>query len=317
MTVRNFLCCLALLAPTLPVVAATQANDSALVELERCRATLDPIVDVGYARIVARCPKLPDLMANAEWHGLLPPGWQNRSESLSVGSLAALESLLRDAKNAAPTRVVLDVTRLAAALAPLDTSVDRSVSGWERLKRWLQRLFKADDSDQTSLLERLSGTPKLSESLSRILTYAGYLTLIGFAVFVVTSELRAAGVLARRRAGGESSRTTGPFVRRARSLADVDKLSLTERPAALLLLVVERLSRLRDNAPLAALTTRELVAATRKMGDKVVSQLETVGEIAEQVRYAADQPTTDALSTADATGRELLATLGRQRPVTF
>ncbi|MEZ5473615.1 MAG: hypothetical protein R3E72_01240 [Steroidobacteraceae bacterium] len=315
MKLRTVCCGLWLLVAAAPAQPATIADQAALVELGRCRSTLDPIVDIGYARIAKRCPKLSDAIDRASWRDLLPVNWRERSESLSANSLAALESLLRGAQAAAPSRSAPAVAALATALEPLGDVSRAELGPWDRFKRWLGRLFASDDRAETGWIERLSGSVSFPTALARIFTYVGYCALAGFAVWVVINEFLTArlSVPSMRWFGRRVARSD--HLQRRWSLAEIDALPLGERPSALLRIIVEHLEHLRGNQQLVSLTTRELLAIGGDHGASIVSPLAVVGDAAEQVRYAAVPPAAAALSQAEAQGRALFALLVKQQAV--
>lgn len=298
-------------AMALPIVAGTQADEAALAELNRCQARIDPIVDVGYPRIVQRCPKLPQLIAATSWQSLLPPEWQARSDSLSAGSLAALAVLVRDAEAGAPIRSKPDLSALAVALSPFDSVAGESLGRWQRFKRWLAQLFGAGEANDSGWLARFSGSFKITEALSRVLTTFGYIVLFGFVMFIIASELRAAGLLTsgRPRATAESIADRG--VPQARALGDIARLPLSDRPGALLQLVVERLAVVRDGVPWRSLTIRELLVLTQREPMLPASQLSMLGHTSEQVLFAREMPAPETLGAAEQAGRQLLESLAR------
>ncbi len=312
---RQYSVCLALLLLAMPSLAAVDADRQALEELRRCRASLDPIVDVGFGRIAQRCPYLAASLAAASWHSWLPADWQQRSESLSGASLAALEALVRDAAVDEPMRAAPDVTALAAALAPLRELASDSLSRWARFKRRLQRLLDTSERDEGGVLTRLSGALSPSAGPARWLTNLGYLLLLGFAGFIVSRELQAAGAMARRRSRPSAMSPPAYAATSPLSLTAIDSLVLRDRPGGLLQLIVARLSQLRGNRSLPALTTQELLAQMGAAELILRSQLALVGRTAEHVQYAAEAPSEDVLKGAELAGRELLATLGRSKPL--
>ncbi|HPF26657.1 MAG TPA: hypothetical protein P5528_15945 [Steroidobacteraceae bacterium] len=298
-------------AMALPIAAGSKADESVLAELGRCQARLDPIVDVGYARIVQRCPKLPDLIAAASWQALLPPAWQARSDSLSVGSLAALAVLARDAEAGAPIRSKPDLGALAAALGPFDSGADESLGRWQRFKRWLGQLFGADEANDTDWLARFSGSFKFSEALSRALTTLGYLVLFGFVIFIIAGELHAAGLLTSRRRRATAQGVPVRGARQAGALGDVARLPLPDRPGALLQLVVDRLVVLRGRVPWRSLTIREIQAVINREPVLPASQLLKLGHTAEQVLFAKELPAPETLDAAERAGRQVLESLAQ------
>src|SRR5438132_3905468 len=84
-------CAAAVLAtPRSPVPPGQEA----IAALDACIARLDPSLDVGYARIAARCPSLTLRLTQSAGVQWLPRGWQEAHNDLSAGSLAELRTLL-------------------------------------------------------------------------------------------------------------------------------------------------------------------------------------------------------------------------------
>ena len=67
---------------------------SALEAIDACVQRLNPDVDVGYDRIVVRCPMLARRLEDAGVAVWLPRDWQRPGNDLSVGGLRALRELV-------------------------------------------------------------------------------------------------------------------------------------------------------------------------------------------------------------------------------
>ena len=79
---------------------------------------------------------------------------------------------------------------------------------WERFKRWLkEKLEKRKDDDEASALEKWSRQFQTSEGIAQAITYAGYVMVGVLVLFVIWSELRAAGLFGgvRRARGTDES----------------------------------------------------------------------------------------------------------------
>jgi hypothetical protein len=291
---------------------ARGAEDPALEILEACRAKLDDRVDVGLARIAKRCPELLPALQKAPWRSLLPLDMQqagvgDRRDDISAQSLRELAELVRESNAANASRPAPDVARLAPVLAALGEQGQQGATRWERFKRWLRDKLQRDRKEgEESWLEELGQEFQTSEGVARIITYSGY-ALVGLLVlFVVWSELRAAGLFGGRRAAG--ARTAAGEWRRRLQLADVMQAPLAARPGLLLKLLGEALTRAQRLPAAEGLTASALVRQAR-LEDLERAQLEQVARTAEAVRYSPATPADEKLEGAVSTARSLLEKL--------
>jgi hypothetical protein len=295
------------------------AEDAALAQLDACQARLDAR-DVGLERIEKRCPGLLPALQNAPWGNLLPKDMRARRDEVSAQGLRELAAMIREANAAlakeageeAATRAAPDLARLAPVLAELGEQGEQGVTRWQRFKRWLQDKVerrKQDKDEAESWLDRLGRQFETSEGVARVVTYTGY-TLVGLLVlFVIWSELRAAGLFggsarsARRAAEGEW--------RRRLQLSDILAAPLADRPGLLLRLLGDALTRAHRLPSAAGLTAGEIVRRATLDSENDREQLAQVAVTAEAVRYAPRQPGPERLEGAVATARALLERLTR------
>ena len=225
---------------------ACRADDAALRAVEACRARLDAAIDVGIERIAEA---LPGAAAGAGERALARPAaaarLRERREEISAESLRALAELVRHARTPARSAATRrHATTSTPVLAELGEQGQQGATRWERFKRWLkQKLENRKDDDEAGWLEKWSRQFQTSEGVAQAITYMGYALVGVLVLFVIWSELRAAGLLGGvRRARGAPS----PAARMAPAAA-CSRMSLAaplaERPGMLLRLLGEALTR--------------------------------------------------------------------------
>jgi hypothetical protein len=290
---------------------AAPADDAALRAVEACRARLEPSADVGIERIQKRCPELLPALATAPWRDLLPRTLRERREEITAGSLRALEELVRQSGEGAPLRAAPTREKLDPVLAELGAKGQEGATRWERFKRWLkEKLEKRKDDDDTSALEKWGRQFQTSEGIAQAITYLGY-ALVGILVlFVIWSELRAAGLFGgTRRARGRSDPATQ--WRRRLMLADVAAAPLAERPGMLLRLLGEALTRA-ERLPAADGMTATAIARRASLdSEQERAELAQLAATADTVRYGHDPPPDDTLEGTVAAAKSLLEKIAR------
>jgi len=262
------------------------------------------------ADLKSLCPDLVAAVNASEFGDLLPGDWADAISRERLGELRA--ALAASQPPAVTVRVSPDA--LPAILKRLEVEQRAPpLSLWQRFKNWLQSLFERQQAREqgpnwlVSLLRKLT----LGKSALAIVNYAVLVLLLGAAAAIVFVELRAAGLL---RPGGSGAgrrwrRTGTPQGSAILSLEDVGRAPLTDRPALLLRLLIERCvatGRLEERG---SLTHRELERAARFEDQRDGSSFRHVLGIAESVRYAPRPPGADALDAAVRDGEALLGRL--------
>jgi hypothetical protein len=290
---------------------AMAADDAALRVVEACRARLDPGTDIGIERIEKRCPDLLPALANAPWRELLPQTLRERREVITAESLRALAELVRQANGATTLREAPSRENLTPVLEELGKKGQQGATRWERFKGWLkEKLEKRKDDDEASAFEKWSRQLETSEGIAQTITYIGY-TMVGVLVlFVIWSELRAAGLFGGRRRSTARKSPAAEWRRRL-MLTDVAAAPLADRPGMLLRLLGEALTRA-DRLPAAdGLTAAAIARRANLDSDLERKTLELVGTTADAVRYGSRRPPDDALEGTVATARTLLEKFAR------
>ena len=129
-------------------------------------------------------------------------------------------------------------------------------------------------------------------------------------LFVIGSELRAAGLLGGARRARERSDPAAQWRRRL-MLADVAAAPLADRPGMLLRLLGEALTRA-DRLPAAdGLTAGAIVRRANLDSDDEREDLARVAATADAVRYGGNPPPEESLEVTVASARTLLARFAR------
>ena len=303
---RRICLALVLVLATAPAIA----GDPLPASLDACRARLDPELDVGYARIAARCPDLARQLAAdgaARW---LPQGWQDANNDLSAGSLEELRTLIVRERDVGQQRPEPRVQRLHQVLDELGASGQARSGLWARFSAWLRQVLAPEpDPDDPGFLGRLLNRIAFRERVVEFIAYAALVSVTAYAGFIAWQELRAAGA-ARRRARASSGEPSFAPERGERvTLRQVERATLEQRPRLLLALVLDELSRHRRLPPARALTTRELVRAAELAEPADGERLRALATAAEDVRFAPTPVPEPRLRASLAAGRELLERL--------
>ncbi len=291
--------------------SALAADDAALRVVEACRVKLDAGTDIGIERIAKRCPELLPALARAPWRGLLPQSLRERREEITAESLRALEVLVRQSNVAGAQRTAPGRDKLTAVLAELGDKGQQGATRWERFKRWLKdKLEKRKDEDEDTWLEKWSRQFQTSEGIAQAITYIGYALVGALVLFVMWSELRAAGLMGGVRRAAARENPAAQWRRRL-MLADVTAAPLADRPGMLLRLLGEALTRA-DRLPAAeGLTAAAIVRRAALDSEQEREALTQVATTADEVRYGSDRPPDVALEGAVAEARKLLQRFAR------
>ena len=291
--------------------AAIAGDDAALRVVEACRVKLDPRTDIGIERIEKRCPDLLPALARAPWRALLPNELRERREEITADGLRALEELVRGSTEAAVQREAPGRDRLTAVLDGLGAKGQQGATRWERFKRWLKdKLEKRKDEDEDTWLEKWSRQFQTSEGVAQAITYIGYALVGALVLFVIWSELRAAGLLGGVRRASAAGNPAAQWRRRL-MLADVTAAPLADRPGMLLRLLGEALTRA-DRLPAAEGLTAAAIARRATLdAEQEREALVHVATTADAVRYGSHAPPDEVLESTVKEARTLLEKFAR------
>ncbi len=289
---------------------AFAADDAALRVVEACRARLD-VTDVGIERIQKRCPELLPALTSAPWRGLLPQTLRERRDEINAESLRALVELVRMSGDSAELREAPSREKLDPVLAELGAKGQEGATRWERFKRWLKgKLEKRKDDEEASALEKWSRQFQTSEGIAQAITYIGYAMVGILGLYVIWSELRAAGLSGAPRPGRAASDPAAQWRRRL-TLADVTAAPLSDRPGMLLRLLGEALARAGRLPAAEGLTAAAIVRRASLDSDAERVELAQVATTADAVRYGRSAPPDEELEGSEAAARTLLEKFAR------
>lgn len=289
-----------------PAVAARDA----LAALDSCIQQLDPQLDVGYAKVAALCPDLAPSLRASPWGAWLPSDWNKPDNGLSGRGLRELRTLIvRESRRAGGAQQPR-IERLAPVLASLrDYSAAEHRGWWARFKAWLHDvLTRAPAPSDNGWLQRLLARLSIPEGALEGLRVAALALLALLTAAIVFGELRAAGLIGRRRP--VPARVAAPHSdRRVRGWADIEDAQPNEQPRLLLELITARLAAQDRLPPARAFTVRELLGAARlpRAGDH--ARLAELARASERLRFSDRLPSPQTLAAALERGRELLAGL--------
>ena len=264
-------CALCLAEPLVAFGAAPPAKpatDVALEALDSCLEKLNPEIDIGYDRIVGRCPQLARRLEESGWSTWFPRDWKRAGNDLSAGGLRELrEILLRESARGAERSRRPSVAALPAALADLEPTTSARNGWWARTKEWLRDAFeRSQEEDDAGWLGRLVGQNGLGQVVLELTSYVALMVVVLLAGIIVINELRVSGVVGRVLRG--FARQRAPIVdvkprRDGLSWDDVCGAPLSRRPQLLLEMVVARLTEASCLPPARALTVREVTRLAR------------------------------------------------------
>jgi hypothetical protein len=286
---------------------AAEGRD-ALGALDACIGELDRGVDIGYARIAARCPELTPSLLASPWAAWLPADWNRPDNQLSAQGLSELRDLL--ARESAPAAAGRDlhVERVAAVLARINATQPPRPGWWSRFKQWLRDLFTPRPVEERGWWRRLFGDVHFSQGVMQAIVWGSLALVLALAVAVVLNELRLAGLL---RTGQRVARAT-PAAGAGRedlTLAEIDRASLGAQPALLLVFIATRLAEQDRLPPARAFTAQEVARRARLPSEADRVRLAELAAVCERVRFSGHDVAPQTVAGAVARGRELLGTL--------
>ena len=297
------------------VAPCAQARD-ALQVIEECVAKLDTELDVGFAKIAARCPDLPPALSQSPWAPWLPQGWNRPDNPLSAASLSELRALLaRAAGPAVLRRPAPHAERVAAVLAEVARSDAGGVGWWQRFKQWLRTIFSARPATDNHWLTRWLRQIRLSSSTTQLIAWSALALVVALAVGIIINELRIAGFLpggaGRPRAGAPTLAGAGQRL----ALEDIERAAPERQPGLLLELIAVRLTEQERLPPARALTGRELEQRARLPDAASRSRLVELVQVCERLRFSGERVSAARSAAALRTGRMLLAALDAPLPI--
>jgi hypothetical protein len=283
----------------------------ALESIDGCLPRLNPDVDVGYDRVVARCPVLVRRLEENGFSAWLPHDWRRPGNDLSAGGLRELRSLLSHelAGNAGDEAVrAPSVERVHAVLASLAGGDDERSGWWARTKAWLRGVFaRGEPATDEGWLARMVGQSGLSQTVIELISYVALGLVVVLAVVIAVNELCVSGVFGGlRRRFAVLADVPIASGRAAVTWDDVQRAPPLQRPGLLLELLIATLaesSRLRSTR---GLTVRELTRAARLADEEDRERLMELARTSERVRFSKVEVSGSEIAAAVESGRVLL-----------
>jgi hypothetical protein len=286
----------------------------ALDAIDSCVLKLNSDIDIGYGRVVARCPTLARRLDESGLSVWLPRDWRRPGNDLSAGGLRELRDVVSRGLIVGATASGRDrppgVERVPEILAGLARSEDRHGGWWAGAKAWLRNLFEEPESAaDEGWLTRVIGRGGLSQASIELISYVALVAVAVLAIVIVANELRVDGVVGRwrRRFAGVADSPGGARPYGAGlGWDDVVRAALLQRPGLLLELVVGRLV---DGGRLRAargLTVSELTRLARLPGEEDRGRLAELARTAERVRFSGVVVSDGEIEAAVEGGRVLL-----------
>lgn len=289
------------------------AADSPTAALDKCIAQLDPEVDVGYERIAAICPRLAQTLEQSGFAQWLPLGWKESRNNLSAGSLVELRSVVERELATRPAARVPNVEHLNDVLAGLGNQHVQTSGAWARFKKWLRDLMdRRERPAGQNWFDRMVSRTGVSAAVGEVLTYIALGAVVVLALFVVFNELKAAGLLGRRKARSDDESEGGsPAARAVPTVGDIEKAPLIARPAMWLELIASKLTKMGRLPPASALTVRELERSADLQGEQDRARLSALARTTERARFAQESVPAAVLEQAVVDGRALFESVTR------
>ncbi len=291
-----------------PEPAAGIPQSAAALVAECSESAADDIV--GLNELEAACPGLEHALVQL---GYAPFVAEAQLDQLSVHGLVDLQRLA-DRYRRTPDVAANEIH--AGTLGPILESLRQEQRAelpetWlQRLKQWLRSVFDRPQQASDPWLGRWLQQRTISEKVRDGIVYGLIALVIVLAIVVVFNEARAAGLL--RRGGRHDSRApasaANPEPARL-SLADLDSLTLEQRPSLLLRLLVSALvkaGRLRADK---SLTHRELMQRANFDVPGQREDFQRVAVLGERLLYGTARVAPDEIETVIQAGRALEAQL--------
>jgi len=301
-----------LLALVISVFAQSAHARAAVQAIDECLAKLDPAADVGYARVVARCPDLPGALAQNPAAAWLPADWNRPDNQLSAAGLAELRVLLTQ-RPARAQRPPPRVDTVAALLATVVQSERTHRGWWDRFRGWLRHMLAGRPAADESWLQRVL-VKLLTSNAADTIVWTCLVLVVALAAGIIVNELRIAGVIGSGTGGSRHRRAAHePPAEAAGGLEQIAHAAPAEQPRMLLELIARRLAEQQRLPPARALTTRELTQRAHLAQEERASLAE-LAAVCERVRFSGCEVPGANLASAMARGKSLLATLELEPP---
>ena len=295
---------------------------TALEAIDSCIGRLNPDIDIGYDRVVARCPTLVGRLDGNGVATWLPRDWRRPGNDLSAGGLRALRELILHELQMAPATGARypRVQQVPEILASLTHADDEHSGWWARTREWLRAVFaNGDEAGDDSWLGRMIGQSGVPQAVLELASYGALALVVVLAVGIVGNELWTGGVWGRFRRGrrrgvGEGGGVAGDSDG-GRGGARLDWAGVLGAPVSLRLgllleLVVARLNESGGVRLSRGLTGRELLVSAGLSDERARERLGVVVRASERVRYSGAAIAEEEVAVVMEEGRRLLEGIG-------
>lgn len=291
-----------------PIVAAAlavllpSALAAAPLDVVRDCAAHAPAQISGIEGLDAACPGLEAAIQSLGLDRILYDGWRDKLTSDALRDVSKLARFYSEPRPGAG----LDTTALSGILKNLARDqAPAPKSWWDAFMAWIKTWLQGQDADSLSWLDRM----RQSVTLLNAILYS----LIGLVViaagWIVINELRAAGLLARRRGRPAAVISASSAAAAAAASLGPEPVALAERMAALLRLLVKRLVQTGRLKSERSLTHRELVTVSAFDNEAQRTAFAAVASSAEALLYGAHRNPPEHLNRVLRDGEILLAQL--------
>ncbi len=286
------------------IAAAPLDEPRPLEEVRDCAAKAAPAIS-GIDELGAVCPQLAEALKSLGFDAMLH---EDSGRQLNRDALRDLVSLAERYSGSKP-QTSADI----AALPGILKSVARErapliQSWWQALGAWLRSWF-TQNSDTLNWLDRWLERIGKSTTLFNVISYSLVAIVLIAAVTVIINELKAAGQvrLRRNRRGGAAAGSAPGEI--APLAAGAESMALADRLAALLRMLVQRLTQIGRLKAERSLTHRELVARSAFDLESQRAVFASVASAAESMLYGPKGAPPERLERVLREGQTLLAQL--------
>jgi hypothetical protein len=284
---------------------ATEAS-AAMETIRSCTARVSPGLS-GLKDLGTACPGLEDALQTLGLDRQLYDGWRERLNRDSLQDAVKLAQTYRGSQpGSAPPIAALP--GVLEALARDRTSVPPS--WWDSFKAWLASWLKSHDADSLSWLDHLLEHFRRSITLLNALLYSLIGLVLLAAVWVVVSELKAAGLFGRRNNRAAATHdSAGSAAAGSAASEESEPSSLAGQLRRMLRLIVQQLLQTGRLQADRSLTHRELVSRSTFDDESQRAAFAAVAGAAESILYGAHDAGPEHLRQVLRQGEILLAQL--------
>ena len=282
--------------------ALAQGEGSPRQVLDACIESLGPDI-VGLEDMAEACPGLEAALGQLGITALMP---ENQHSLLTRNGLINLRSLLERYERP-PERGAVGVDGVQTVLESLrePEAAERSLSWYERFRRWLREAFDKKEDQANPWLRRWLDEHPMSDTARLALFYGVMLLVMVLAALIIVNEVRAARAGRRKsRAAGTATDAQGQL---SPALLDIE--SRGERASALLRMLIATLVKTGRLHCAQSLTHRELMARAKFDDSTQRESFGRVTQLAEREVFSGKEPSSEDLDDAVRAGQSLNAQL--------